>query len=153
MALRRPRRAGLGLGDRSRLRQVLLNLLTNAVKFTDAGSISLTARTVDGHVTVDVTDTGIGVPAEDQERVFEEFQRSHRAAARSRGGLGLGLAIAKQLVELHGGSIELHASGAGGRHHRVVLAADDDRDPVARRVRGTRPRRSRVGGPRWQPTS
>ena len=100
------------LGDRTRLRQVLLNLLTNALKFTDAGSISLTARTIDGRVTVDVTDTGIGVPAEDQERVFEEFQRSHAAASRSRGGLGLGLAIAKRLVELHGGSIELHPSGA-----------------------------------------
>ena len=102
-------------GDRTRLRQVVLNLVNNAVKFTTQGEVSLSARFCDGKVTVRVEDTGLGIPAEEQEAIFEEFRQSERTAARGYGGLGLGLAICKRLVEMHGGEIGVSSSGVEGQ--------------------------------------
>ncbi len=98
-------------GDPARLQQVALNLVTNAIKFTLRGEVSLKAEAGDGIVTVSISDTGLGVPREDQEVIFDEFRQSERTVARGYGGLGLGLAICRQLVELHGGKIGIQSSG------------------------------------------
>ncbi len=101
-------------GDRTRLRQVALNLVSNAVKFTNQGKIMLTVEANSEIVTVSVSDTGLGIPSAEQRLIFNEFRQSERTAARGYGGLGLGLAICKRLVELHGGTIGVHSSGKDG---------------------------------------
>jgi signal transduction histidine kinase/AraC-like DNA-binding protein len=98
-------------GDRTRLRQVALNLVNNAIKFTESGEVSFRVEIGDGMVTVRVHDTGLGIPAEEQVTIFSEFHRSERSIALGYGGLGLGLAICKRLVEMHGGTIGVHSSG------------------------------------------
>ncbi len=101
-------------GDRTRLRQVALNLISNAVKFTERGAIAL-ALSVDGvAATVSVSDTGPGVPPADQQQIFDEFRTSERTADRGYGGLGLGLTICKQLIERHGGTIGVDSAGGEG---------------------------------------
>ncbi len=102
-------------GDRTRLRQVALNLVNNAVKFTSQGGISLTALAEDSRVVVQVQDTGLGIPLHEQEVIFDEFRRSERATSRGYGGLGLGLAICRKLVEMHGGEIGVSSSGDEGQ--------------------------------------
>ena len=99
------------LGDRTRLRQVALNLISNAVKFTPAGQVSLDVSVEDGEVVVSVSDTGIGISPEEQGTVFDEFYRSKGSLESGYGGLGLGLAISKQLVEQHGGHIAVSSPG------------------------------------------
>ncbi|HEX9373706.1 MAG TPA: ATP-binding protein [Roseiflexaceae bacterium] len=111
---RLPPRGPWVLGDRTRLRQVMLNLISNAVKFTSSGRVTLAAIIVPGETTVTVSDTGLGVPVAEQARIFDEFQRAERTTARGYGGLGLGLAICKQFVELHGGTIGVHSAGEEG---------------------------------------
>ena len=92
-------------GDERRIRQVIFNLLSNAVKFTPTGgAVGVHATQVNGEVRVSVADTGPGIAAEDLERIFEEFQQTE-AGIGTREGTGLGLALSKQLVELHGGRI------------------------------------------------
>jgi signal transduction histidine kinase/DNA-binding response OmpR family regulator len=98
-------------GDRTRLRQVALNLVGNAVKFTERGAVTLELSAADDGVTVSIADTGPGVPLADQRRIFDEFRASERTADRGYGGLGLGLAICKQLIERHGGTIGVRSSG------------------------------------------
>lgn len=102
-------------GDERKVKQVVYNLLSNAVKFTpDGGRVGLRARVGDGTVEVSVSDTGIGIPNEEQERVFEEFHQA--SSARGREGTGLGLTLAKRFVELHGGTIRLESEvGVGSR--------------------------------------
>ncbi|MBX2996971.1 MAG: substrate-binding domain-containing protein [Caldilineaceae bacterium] len=100
--------------DRTRLHQIALNLISNAVKFTAQGTVSLHAEVDPGQVTVRVRDTGLGLPAAEQEAIFEEFHRSQRSVGRGYGGIGLGLAICKRLVEMHGGSIGVQSSGVEG---------------------------------------
>jgi signal transduction histidine kinase len=103
-------------GDERRIRQVLFNLLSNAVKFTPAGGrIEVRAAEVGGEIQVAVTDTGPGIPAEDVDRIFEEFQQTDVGAGK-REGTGLGLALSKRLVELHGGRIWVESElGTGSR--------------------------------------
>ncbi len=101
-------------GDRTRLQQVVLNLISNAVKFTEQGYVRLWAEASKRRVVVAVTDSGMGIPAAEQEFVFDEFRQSERAARRGYGGIGLGLAISKRLVELHGGAIGVLSTGADG---------------------------------------
>ncbi|MBL8533733.1 MAG: PAS domain S-box protein [Betaproteobacteria bacterium] len=104
--------AGPVSGDPARLQQVIWNLLSNAIKFTPKGGrVQVLLERVNSHVELTVADTGIGIPAEFLPRVFDRFSQNDASASRSYGGLGLGLAIAKQLVELHGGT--LSASSAG----------------------------------------
>jgi len=103
------------VGDRARLQQVLLNLLANAVKFTPRGEVALLAMQQDGWVTIEVSDTGIGVPPADQAAIFNEFHRAPGAIARGFGGLGLGLAVTRRLVELHDGRIGMRSSGMEGQ--------------------------------------
>ena len=101
-------------GDRTRLRQVVLNLITNAAKFTSQGRVSLRVRATEELVTVEVSDTGLGILPEEQAFIFDEFRQSERTTTLGYGGLGLGLAICKRLVELHGGHIGVHSSGEQG---------------------------------------
>ena len=103
-------------GDERRFRQVVFNLLSNAVKFTpEGGSIVVASARVDGEVQVSVTDTGPGIAPEDQERIFEEFQQTD-VGVEQREGTGLGLALSKRLVELHGGRIWVESEpGHGSR--------------------------------------
>jgi signal transduction histidine kinase len=92
-------------GDERRIRQVIFNLLSNAVKFTPAGgSVNVRATQVNGEVHVSVADTGPGIAAEDVDRIFEEFQQTDAGIEQGE-GTGLGLALSKRLVELHGGHI------------------------------------------------
>ncbi|CAG0937109.1 partial two-component system, NarL family, sensor histidine kinase BarA, partial [Thermoflexales bacterium] len=101
-------------GDRTRLRQVALNLVANAVKFTQHGEVRLALDTSADSVTVSISDTGLGIAPEEQHTIFDEFRRSERSLSRGYGGLGLGLAICKRLIELHGGSIGVSSTGEEG---------------------------------------
>jgi len=99
------------IGDSARLQQVTLNLISNAVKFTAHGEVRLRIHADQGGVIVSVSDTGLGVPLDEQEAIFDEFRQSERTAARGFGGLGVGLAICRQIVHLHGGEIGVRSSG------------------------------------------
>lgn len=101
--------------DENRLRQVLINLLGNAVKFTEEGWVTLRTSTekVSGHVLIEVEDTGIGIPPEKQDGLFEKFKQVDTSFTRRHGGSGLGLAISRRLVEMMGGQIELESAGEG----------------------------------------
>jgi signal transduction histidine kinase/DNA-binding LacI/PurR family transcriptional regulator/DNA-binding response OmpR family regulator len=102
-------------GDRTRLCQVTLNLINNAVKFTSAGKVVLRASADGDQICVSVSDTGIGVPPSERESIFRDFYRSEQAVRSGFGGLGLGLAISKNLVEQHGGSIGVRSPGDLGK--------------------------------------
>jgi signal transduction histidine kinase len=103
-----------GRGDERRIAQVLLNLAGNAIKFTDAGEVTIQASAQNGSFTVAVRDTGPGINTADQPRIFGEFQQVDASSTRAKGGSGLGLSIAKRIVELHGGRIWVEsAPGAG----------------------------------------
>jgi signal transduction histidine kinase len=109
-------------GDRHRLRQVLDNVLSNAVKFTPAGGwVTVRADARDGEVRVEVADTGLGIPPEDRERVFERFFRSPEATRRAIPGSGLGLAIARMILEAHGGRIAAEGREGLGSVVRIHL--------------------------------
>ncbi len=100
------KRLGDFKGDERKIKQILLNLLSNAVKFTpEGGRISINARQLNGSVQISVSDTGIGISPEDQERIFEEFRQVGSDYAHKTEGTGLGLTLAKKFVELHGGKI------------------------------------------------
>ena len=92
-------------GDERRLTQVLLNLVGNAIKFTDTGEVSIKTSTSDGTFTVAVQDTGPGIAEKDQNKIFEEFQQADASITKQKGGTGLGLAIAKRIIEMHGGRL------------------------------------------------
>jgi signal transduction histidine kinase len=99
-----------GLGDEQRLTQVLLNLVGNAIKFTDTGEVRITAAVANSYFTVCVTDTGPGIPEEHQSRIFEQFHQVDNSNTKAKGGTGLGLAIAKQIIQMHGGRIWVESS-------------------------------------------
>ena len=94
-----------GHGDGRRLTQVLINLVGNAIKFTDAGEIAIKAEANNGSFHVSVRDTGPGISTADQAKLFQEFQQADNAITRKKGGTGLGLAISKRIIEMHGGKI------------------------------------------------
>ena len=95
----------VGHGDERRLVQVLLNLVGNAIKFTDKGEVAIAATTSDGSFTVAVRDTGPGIAPSDQDKIFGEFQQADNSATKRKGGTGLGLSIAKRIIGMHGGRI------------------------------------------------
>lgn len=114
------------VADETRIAQVLANVLDNAIKYTPAGGrITLNVAAEGSQAVVRVRDSGIGVPAELLPRLFEAFAQDAQAIERSQGGLGLGLAIARRIVELHGGSIRMRSEGAGlGTEVEIRLPAE-----------------------------
>ncbi len=126
-------------GDPSRLRQVIVNLLTNAIKFTDHGSITLRLRwnpppprTKMGHFQLEVTDTGIGIPADQIRNLFNMFSQVQPGNHRRYGGSGLGLAICKRLAELMGGSISVQSALGEGTRFTFAIPASLSSDAVSR---------------------
>jgi signal transduction histidine kinase len=114
------------LGDRHRLIQVVINLLSNAVKFTPSGAITVRVTADTEQVVVSVADTGVGIPPEDRDRVFEQFAQSGDTLSETPRGTGLGLAICRQIVEQHGGRIWLESEvGAGSTFSFSLPLADD----------------------------
>jgi signal transduction histidine kinase/CHASE3 domain sensor protein len=111
----------IGFGDERRITQVLLNLVSNAVKFTDDGSVVISARALDESFEVTVRDTGPGIAAADQERIFEEFRQVDSSITRNKGGTGLGLAISRRIVEMHGGRIGVVSALGAGATFCVLL--------------------------------
>jgi len=112
----------VGVGDEQRLTQVLLNLVDNAIKFTDRGEVRVTAREIGGHFNVSVSDTGPGIPAEHHSRIFEQFQQVDNSNTRAKGGASPGLAIAKQSVEMHGGRIRVESTLGKGSTFQMELS-------------------------------
>jgi signal transduction histidine kinase len=134
-----PRRPLWLEADPVRLEQILVNLLTNAAKYTPAGGeIALDADRVGDRVVVRVRDTGMGIPAEVLPRVFDLFVQSDRTLDRSEGGLGVGLTIVKRLVELHGGSVSASSAGPGRGSEFVVRLPAAEGRPAAPSVPGAR---------------
>jgi signal transduction histidine kinase len=113
----------IGLGDEQRLTQVLLNLVGNAIKFTDSGEVRVRATAVDRHFNVSVIDTGPGIPANQQTRIFEQFHQVDNSNTKAKGGTGLGLAIAKQIVEMHGGRIWVESTVGKGSTFQMEIPA------------------------------
>jgi two-component system CheB/CheR fusion protein len=107
--------------DSVRLTQVLANLLNNAAKYTDQGGrIDLAARRIGTQVEITVRDNGIGIPPGHLPEVFDMFTQAHRAAGRGQGGLGIGLAMVRSLVQMHGGTVEAKSAGAGHGSEFIV---------------------------------
>jgi signal transduction histidine kinase/CheY-like chemotaxis protein/ligand-binding sensor domain-containing protein len=115
----------LAMGDATRLRQVLLNLLGNAVKFTSEGMVSLSVSRRDGMIEYAVADTGAGIPAEKLAVIFEPFTQADSSMTRRYGGTGLGLAISRQLAERMGGRIEVESELGRGSVFRVFLPLEE----------------------------
>jgi len=111
----------IGLGDEQRLTQVLLNLVGNAIKFTNRGEVRVTAKVVNGHFNVSVTDTGPGIAEHERARIFEQFHQIDSSLTKAEGGTGLGLAIAKQIVEMHGGRIWVESTLGQGSTFQMEL--------------------------------
>lgn len=109
------------LADEGRLQQILYNLVGNAVKFTDQGSVTVSAKHEYDQVVIDVVDTGIGIPPDQVSKIFESFEQVDGTDNRRHGGTGLGLAITKRLVELHGGAIGVCSTPGVGSRFRVKL--------------------------------
>jgi signal transduction histidine kinase len=129
----------IGHGDERRLAQVLLNLVGNAIKFTDKGEVAIKATTADGSFTVAVHDTGPGIAPADQGKIFEEFKQADNSVTKRKGGTGLGLSIAKRIVEMHGGRIWVESEiGKGSRFAFTI--------PVHANPRGTSHEQVHPGG-------
>ncbi len=120
-----------GRGDSQRIAQVLMNLLGNAVKFTDSGHIDVNVEESGGQFTVAVSDTGCGLAAADREHIFNEFHQVDGSSTREKGGTGLGLAIAKRIVEMHGGQIGVDSIAGEGSTFRfsVPVRVAEQRGP------------------------
>jgi len=150
LALELPNRPLTVHGDKTRIAQVIGNLLHNASKFTDSGgkvTVMLSAEPGADKATIRVRDTGIGMDGETLERAFESFTQADHSIERSRGGLGLGLALVKGLVEMHGGEVAALSAGAGQGsefviHLPIAAAAAEIAAPEA--PSATRPRGFRI---------
>jgi signal transduction histidine kinase len=110
-----------GRGDGRRLTQVLINLVGNAIKFTDAGEVAIKAEANNGAFFVSVRDTGPGISATDQAKLFQEFQQADNAITKKKGGTGLGLAISKRIIEMHGGKIWVESQVGQGSTFAFTL--------------------------------
>jgi signal transduction histidine kinase len=110
-----------GLGDERRLTQVLLNLVGNAIKFTDKGEVSIKASASSGAYNVAVHDTGPGISEADQQKLFQEFQQADNSITKAKGGTGLGLAISKRIIEMHGGRIWVESRPGQGSTFSLTL--------------------------------
>jgi signal transduction histidine kinase len=103
-----------GHGDEQKLTQVLLNLVGNAIKFTDSGEVAVKVAPANGTFSVAVRDTGPGIDPANQEKLFEEFQQADNSITKAKGGTGLGLAISRRIIEMHGGRLWVDSSPGKG---------------------------------------
>jgi len=109
--------------DRQKVKQIVLNLLSNALKFTPAGAVTITAYREGGTIAIAVQDTGVGIPSEDQVKVFEDFRQLDSSPARGYGGTGLGLSICRRLSQMLGGTIDLESEPGKGSTFTLRLPA------------------------------
>jgi signal transduction histidine kinase len=109
-----PKDLPVGRGDERRLTQVPLNLVGNAIKFTEEGEVAVKASANNGAYTLAVCDTGPGIATTDQAKLFQEFQQADNSITKKKGGTGLGLAISRRIIEMHGGRIWLESSPGHG---------------------------------------
>jgi signal transduction histidine kinase len=116
-----------GRGDERRIAQVLLNLVGNAIKFTEVGEVRIQAQASDGAFLVSVADTGSGIALDDQQKIFEEFQQIDNSITKTKGGTGLGLAIAKRIIEMHGGRIWVESTPGQGSTFSFTVPVQVDR--------------------------
>jgi signal transduction histidine kinase len=125
------------VADRDRIQQVVWNLLSNAIKFTaSGGTVTVSVRRNGQGVEIVVADTGIGIARKDLPYVFQRFWQAHTGASREYSGLGIGLALARHLVELHGGSIAVESEGPGkGATFSVTLPAAAESKQSLRAIR------------------
>ncbi|MGH3119181.1 MAG: sensor histidine kinase, partial [Gaiellales bacterium] len=122
LALPAPDGPAAVMGDRDRLIQVLTNLLSNAAKFTPAGGRVIVRTLVeDRHAVVQVEDTGIGIPADQQEAIFERFRQAGDTLTGKPDGAGLGLPISREIAQHHGGTLTVHSRPGGGSSFRLSL--------------------------------
>jgi GAF domain-containing protein len=117
----------IGHGDGRRLAQVLLNLVGNAIKFTDKGEVAIQATAENGSFTVAVRDTGPGISPSDQGKIFEEFQQADNSATKRKGGTGLGLSIAKRIIAMHGGRIWVESDVGKGSTFAFTISVKVER--------------------------
>ncbi len=127
------------LGDELRIRQILLNLVSNAAKFTEHGFITLNAQVKDNHLLFSVADTGVGIPADAQRYLFDRFRQAERDTTRKYGGSGLGLSISRQLCVMHGGEIWFESQVGQGTTFFFTI-------PLAKETDVRRPRPISAGG-------
>jgi PAS domain S-box-containing protein len=111
----------IGKGDQQRIAQVLLNLVGNAIKFTEKGEVKVAVGVSNETFLISVSDTGPGISKADQKKIFEEFQQADGSSTRQKGGTGLGLSIAKKIVEMHGGQIWVESTLGKGSNFRFTL--------------------------------
>jgi signal transduction histidine kinase len=110
-----------GHGDERRLTQVVLNLVGNAIKFSDTGAVVIKASSTNGSFTVAVQDNGPGISQADQGKIFEEFQQADNSATKKKGGTGLGLSISRRIVEMHGGRLWVESEIGKGSVFQFTL--------------------------------
>jgi len=122
-----PRDVPLVEADENRVQQILHNLVGNAIKFTEKGGISIACRANDGVLKISVSDTGIGIPEDKFETIFQSFEQAEGGIAREYGGTGLGLSVTKQLVKLHGGNISLESEIGKGSTFSFTLPLSQDK--------------------------
>jgi signal transduction histidine kinase len=114
-------------GDRSKLNQILYNLMDNAIKYTpEEGTVRVSLKQENGNIIWRVKDNGIGIPTEDQDHIFERFYRVDKARGRETGGTGLGLSIVKQLVKMHDGTISVHSEPGNGSEFIVIFPQEGE---------------------------
>ncbi|AFY57849.1 signal transduction histidine kinase [Rivularia sp. PCC 7116] len=111
----------LAYADEHRLEQILFNIIGNSIKFTESGRVEVVASEDKGKLTITISDTGIGIPPEKHEKIFESFEQADGSTSREYGGTGLGLAVTKQLVELHGGTIWVDSEVGKGSSFSFTL--------------------------------
>ncbi|RKZ84675.1 MAG: hypothetical protein DRR16_14055 [Candidatus Parabeggiatoa sp. nov. 3] len=113
--------------DENRLQQILHNLIGNAIKFTEQGHITISAQAInEQQVQITISDNGIGIPADKLDRIFKSFEQAEGSTSREYGGTGLGLAVTKQLVQLHGGEIRVESTPKVGSKFRFTLPISDE---------------------------
>ena len=116
------------MGDRVRLEQVIVNLVDNAIKYTNKGSVRISAKGFDSMLQIDVQDTGIGIPEKDIPRIFERFYRVDKGRSRELGGTGLGLAIVKHIIQGHNGKIWVNSKTGKGTTFSFILPVKSGND-------------------------
>jgi signal transduction histidine kinase len=120
------------IGDEDRLKQLILNLVDNAIKYSPAGgTVTLSLSKENGFARIEISDTGVGIPAEDLPLIFDRFYRVDKARSRNLGGSGLGLSIAKWIATAHGGEIKVESVSGEGSTFYILLPVEIDREANA----------------------